>query len=779
MKLKPPPSTAAKVNRIRLGLVLSVICFCFFVVIYHTSSSTIVDERPFRFTANEQHEQLQESTSTSAESNQVVERGELEVKSDQSFPKPNYQQKLPSTTDAANRAPFLPKLSIRTFKSNKQNIVVIKSEEVACWDRLGLPQKQIPSWVAPLLSQMLTNFARGGKAHVDARTFEDLFNATENEPNAALIGWIPTKFMGPQPPGVKANGQVMVPPTRGRDYRYYLKEYNASWHSVFGDNDIIGSEGGDDSFEGKKDSNQKQQQHHSYVFQLAHRNAIAVCIRERIHLHVRRCRPAVAGMKKDLPPILIHSCLCRKCEDKLVRGYFGGFSNEELNNEQRLLSPRILQQRRRGNELSVKIPGEFLFLPLSRFRQVPIQILLEKAVVGSSPSSNNNRRLPASPFPKKDAVDQAKQKLREKCLSVLAAPWLVSREVHPKFDYEDKETDLDALLRIQADFRGHVIVVIFNKAWVDHLYNWIFSIVNNAKFANFIVGTMDAESLAFCKELRLPCFDAVEYAVFEDDPSLQTAGHTRKVSEAMSWIKPRLASAILGRGYGFWMVDLDMTWNANPMKHILHATASPAKGGGGSELVHQCDSPARFSINSGFYDTKATLMTYLFFNDMMTFTPDENSDQTAMRLFGRYDHSFALYNDCLNKWAFDMKCNYKVPGSVKRVKGPRGLEETFEWNMMERDRSKFKWVIHHATCLSGAMAKILYLRTMNAWFLDDLEDWTSNVTNDISSNRTKDWCWWSPKNGIVTTTSTMGKIRFSSKYPANGTTDEKFLQRRH
>ena len=55
-----------------------------------------------------------------------------------------------------------------------------------------------------------------------------------------------------------------------------------------------------------------QSSNNPYVFQLGHRNAIAVCIRERIHLHVRRCRP-----NSKLPPILIHSCLCRKCDERI------------------------------------------------------------------------------------------------------------------------------------------------------------------------------------------------------------------------------------------------------------------------------------------------------------------------------------------------------------------------------------------------------------------------------------------------------------------------------
>jgi hypothetical protein len=42
----------------------------------------------------------------------------------------------------------------------------------------------------------------------------------------------------------------------------------------------------------------------------------------------------------------------------------------------------------------------------------------------------------------------------------------------------------------------------------------------------------------------------------------------------------------------------------------------------------------------------------------------------------------------------------------------------------ERDRTKFTWSIHHGTCLDGSDAKIKYFRTMNMWFVDDLDAMT-------------------------------------------------------
>ena len=107
---------------------------------------------------------------------------------------------------------------------------------------------------------------------------------------------------------------------------------------------------------------------------------------------------------------------------------------------------------------------------------------------------------------------------------------------------------------------------------------------------SFIICTVDYESLVLCKKLRLPCFDASEYAEKEDDDeNLKKHPELRRVSEAMSWIKPRLAVAVIGRGYVFWMVDLDMSWNSSPIPLMPSARRK-------LDLIHQCDSPARFLI---------------------------------------------------------------------------------------------------------------------------------------------------------------------------------------
>ena len=358
-----------------------------------------------------------------------------------------------------------------------------------------------------------------------------------------------------------------------------------------------------------------------------------------------------------------------------------------------------------------------------------------------------------------------------------------------RLPYEGLEHNLDALLRVQADHNAIVLVTIFNRYWIDHLHNFYYSMVSRGQLRNMIIATMDPASLKACVRNRLPCLDATvlaeQDASVEDDDdddaggtgqhddadpdggtasrgdpssapyaggqetddgqqasasvgaktrtnaaavakagiggvSVALSGATRKVTEAMSWIKPRLAVAILARNYGFFMVDLDMSWNRFPMHEVLAARV---------DLAHQCDAELKTSINSGFYFARPTWSTIRFFENLMVIPPEENSDQTAMKLFSRYDHTHGVSHACLPRASFNMKCYYKVDKSVQRTPIGGGSVETFQWRPVETNRQKFQWRILHATCISGALKKMAWLRTVNAWFLDDLDGLTGHPSS--------------------------------------------------
>jgi hypothetical protein len=495
------------------------------------------------------------------------------------------------------------------------------ADKFGCWVRNGYPVG-VPSFVPLLFSlwteEQLQRMARYSK-----------------EDWTVLIGWIPTRFMPPQPKGRKANGDEMEAPTRGRNPEVYREEYNSTWNARVNA----------DRF--------------PWEFQLVHRNAIRVCIRERLHLHELYC-----SASPTQETVRMYYCPCRHCDK---------------------YAPSMVTKTAGKREVVKPM------LP-----QITLKALPPQSVT-----------IPPLEAPKPGRTSE--------CLPVTSAPWLATLQDVKKFAYEGHHNDLDHLLKVQSDENKIVIMTIFNKFWIDHLHNWVYSITRYGQLFNFIIATMDTDSLELCRRQRLPCFDATEFAELERDMVAggegQKVGFKRKVTEAMSWIKPRLAVAVLKQGYHFFMIDLDMTWNRNPMPLILKAKA---------DLIHQCDAPAKYSINSGFYLAKANDRTIQFFSNLMVFRPEENSDQTAMKLFARYDHTHQASNECLDKWIFNMKCNYKVEKSVIL----KGQVETFEWRPFDRNRSKFFWSILHATCLSGAQKKLIWLRTVNAWYLDELDAYT-------------------------------------------------------
>jgi hypothetical protein len=602
---------------------------------------------------------------------------------------------------AANQAPPVPRVPLfaasesdvargagRVFVDTASTSPLRRRGEDAsasrCWNNDG-EAVGVPRWAVGFFEQIPT------EGHYAA-----LAAATDDDPWAVLLAWVPQRFMAPQPQGRNAAGDVIKAPTRGRDPNFYLNEYNSTWHATADAASM------------------------PYHYQLVHRNALAVCVRERLHMTALRCVP-----RAGLAPALLHHCLCRKCSEAISH-------------------PAKPEFPRYPGWTSIKS-----YIPL----------ILPKAMIDANPFLSQKPRVIAGltkrgpNAPKQTNLPQ----YSGACVQALSAPWLVDRATLPSFAYEGLATDLNALLKVQADEHGIVLVAMFNQFWIDHLHNFYFSMVRRARLTNIIIATLDRESQQLCEANRLPCFDAVEYSELEEDMQVGGAGFlagaTRKVTENMSWIKPRLATAVIERGYGFFMVDLDMTWNAWPMRDVLDV---------GTDLTHQCDADSHTSINSGFYLAKPNVRTWIYFNNMMLFRPDENSDQTAMKLFARYDHTHGLSHACLDKWQFNMKCNYKRPNSVKK----KGRVQSFEWVPFERNRTKFFWKILHATCINGAYAKMLYLRTMNAWFLDDL---------DALTKAPQGYCLLMPDGTISTghrSTTKHSKV-YSDK------TDDTYLASRH
>eukprot|EP00760_Papus_ankaliazontas_P032163 PhM_4_TR5669/c0_g1_i1/m.3632 len=582
---------------------------------------------------------------------------QVELTEDNTGPAPAVvEPPSPKANGAANRSPYRPKTTL--FPQPLTPHAPLNRAEVVCYGLRG-EGTDVPAWMPALL----------GKAKVGLETIRSTLSA---DPWSILIVWVPSRFMGPQPKGRNSQDEEIEPPTRGRDPKFYLNEYNASWHAT------VSSSG------------------REYYAQVMHKNSLAVCIRERLHIVHFRCGTS----KNELVPF--YFCQCRHCSEESAG--------------------------RTSGKVAAHIPRE----------------------------AHKPARLPPLYPPKLPNAT---------CVRALSAPWLFPESVLPHQPYEGLHGDLPALLKAVADENRVVFVYIFNKFWVDHLHNCVFSMVHSAGVTNYIIATMDTDALALCRKNRLPCFDATEYAEPEADMKVGGVGYkkgaTRKVSEAMSWIKPRLAVAILKLGFAFFMADLDMTWFRNPLGDVWRHP---------EDVVHQCDTVNVNSVNSGFYLAKPTQSAIEFFEHLMVFRPEENADQTAMKLFFRYDHTHGATHTCLNKWAYNMKCNYKKEGTVKK-EVTKYAKQTFVWVPQDKDRSKMaSWYILHATCLSGAVAKMLYLRTNNAWLLDDLDEMTSS-----SSRSSFSYCAVLPDGSEVH--NLRQQTQHSSSYVRNK--EPYFLKERH
>ena len=481
---------------------------------------------------------------------------------------------------------------------------------------------------------------------------------------SVLVTWVPSKFMRPQQGGRNVRGQNVDAPTRGTNNSYYLAEYKAAYHSEVAD-PATGA---------------------AFHTQLVARGALVVCLWERLHINLYNCTFAGAGGARAVIPW--HFCQCRHCKDSVL-----GPGDEAASPVVGGASPDYTADDGNGGK---RKKGRANALGRSASSNPFVSYEGGGGGGGGGGIGDANRN-------------------GLKCVDAASAPWLLKREYGVRFPYEGLHLDLKRLLEVQADRNGVVMFFIFNKFWVDHLHNVVYSLVHNAGVSNFVVATLDCESLELCLKNRLPCFNAEKFAESEADMKRgergEAKGFQRKVTEELSWIKPRLALKVLSLRYQFLMVDMDMAFYKNPMQNVVTRSV---------DMAHQCDTSDKLSINTGFYLLKDNLRAQRLFENIMVFPPHRLSDQNALKLVSKYDHTHGASNACLDRWLYNMKCNYKVAKSEKVSGGVR----SFQWKPQQRDRAKFDWYIFHATCLDGAIAKINWLRSSQAWFLDALDDAT-------------------------------------------------------
>jgi hypothetical protein len=121
------------------------------------------------------------------------------------------------------------------------------------------------------------------------------------------------------------------------------------------------------------------------------------------------------------------------------------------------------------------------------------------------------------------------------------------------------------LLRVQAR-NNTVSVVVFNDGFYAVTLNCLASMYRYAALDNIIVAAAGARSLAKCRALRLPCFDAATLVAAysssngNSSNSSATAADARRNSPEwfqLVWLKTLVAHAVVSRGYDLLFADAD------------------------------------------------------------------------------------------------------------------------------------------------------------------------------------------------------------------------------
>ena len=85
-------------------------------------------------------------------------------------------------------------------------------------------------------------------------------------------------------------------------------------------------------------------------------------------------------------------------------------------------------------------------------------------------------------------------------------PWDVPKSDIEKLPWEGLHGDLAALLKVQARGR-EVALIVFNDGFSALALNCLVSLISYGNSSNYVVAAAGAASLAYCRALRLPCFD--------------------------------------------------------------------------------------------------------------------------------------------------------------------------------------------------------------------------------------------------------------------------------
>ena len=123
------------------------------------------------------------------------------------------------------------------------------------------------------------------------------------------------------------------------------------------------------------------------------------------------------------------------------------------------------------------------------------------------------------------------------------------------------ENDLDALLKLRASPSGWISVTYMTEKIKRFVLNWIFSHVTLGKQPYYIIAVFENESLAACKSMNLPCFNAAGLA----PEKIENKEHAQHGSQ-LQWTKIHISYTILQKGYHLIASDTDVVWLRNVNK---------------------------------------------------------------------------------------------------------------------------------------------------------------------------------------------------------------------
>lgn len=134
-------------------------------------------------------------------------------------------------------------------------------------------------------------------------------------------------------------------------------------------------------------------------------------------------------------------------------------------------------------------------------------------------------------------------------------PWTVADST--PFPWEGLQDDLDALLKVQARDKA-VSVLVFNEGFYAVTLNCLVSMIKFARLENIIVTAAGAGSVARCRQLRLPCYDAAH--LMKAYGSRAADGDTERNSPEwfqLVWVKTLIAHSIIKKDYNVLFADAD------------------------------------------------------------------------------------------------------------------------------------------------------------------------------------------------------------------------------